>query len=116
MTDRLIILLASLGMILHALAIALHWTGLGMRLPMAAVTMVTAATIIVIVLIAVRWQQSVFLVLLAGELLAMAAAAWVLLANSQAASWCLGIAASGHALMLIALLAFFALFRMSRLF
>lgn len=116
MSDRLFIVLACAGLLLHALAVALHWTALGMRVPLAAVTLLTAVAIIVVVLAAVRWRQGVFLAFIAGELLAGAAAAWALATDAPAALWCLGIAACSHALLMGALLAFLALFRMSRLF
>lgn len=115
MKDIHVISLATVAIVLHLAVFALPLMGIALRPALAGLTLLMAIAMIVMLCFVTRAFDTATTTLLIAELLAAVAAAWAFWSAGKPALWCLGLATTQHALLLIALLAFMLFFKMTRL-
>lgn len=115
MNDATIKILVSVGLLVQATAVALGFTTVGWRWPLAAATAAVGLGILAVRLIDSPKVDGLGLAVIAFSLAALGAAAWHAASPSPVAAWMTRILFGAEALGLILLLAFLLLFRMNRL-
>jgi hypothetical protein len=117
-SDRHIVILTLIALVLHLAVFALPLLppiGIAMQPALAVITALTALGVLSILLLEMHARDTATRVLLVIEILALAAAVWILLVPSTPATWCLGFATTVHLLLVLAVLAFMTFFKMNRL-
>ena len=115
MNDATIKALVSVGLLVQAAAVALGFTSVGWRWPLAAATAAVALGILAVRFIDLPTVDGLGLAVIAFSLAALGAAAWHAASLSPAAAWMTRILFGVEALGLLLLLAFLLFFRMNRL-
>ena len=115
MNDATIKVLVSVGLLVQAAAVALGFTTVGWRWPLAAATAAVALGILAVRFIDSPAVDGLGLAVIAFSLAALGAAAWHAASTSPVAAWMTRILFGAEALGLLAILLFLLLFRMNRL-
>lgn len=118
MSDWHIVVLTLIALVLHLGVFSLPLLpqmGIAMLPALAVLTVLTALGVLAILLLEMHVRDTATCTLLVVEILALAAAVWILVAPSTPATWCLGIATTAHLLLVLAVLAFMTFFKMDRL-
>ena len=115
MNDSTIKALVIVGLLLQAAAVALGFTSVGWRWPLAAATAAVALGILAVRFIDSPTVDGLGLALIAFSVAALGAAAWHGVTPSPVAAWMARILFGVEALGQLAILLFLLLFRMDRL-
>jgi len=114
-SDSTIKALVSVGLLVQAVAVALGFTAMGWRWPLAAATAAVALGILAVRLIDSPAVDGLGLAVIAFSVAALGAASWHAASPSPVAAWMTRILFGAEALGLLLLLAFLLFFRMNRL-